>query len=66
MTRKDILKKTRIQLDEQCQPEGRTFRTGGTRIPDKENEPSGQKRRREEETGWQKQMYNQFMKGADR
>lgn len=42
------------------------FRTGGTRIPDKENEPSGQKRRREEETGWKKQMYNKFMKGAGR
>lgn len=38
----------------------------GTRIPDKENEPSGQKRRREEETGWKKQMYNKFMKGAGR
>lgn len=42
--------------------------TGGTRIPDKENEPSGQKRRRNgmEETGWKKQMYNKFMKGAGR
>lgn len=44
----------------------RCIRRGGTRIPDKENEPSGQKRRREEETGWKKQMYNKFMKGAGR
>lgn len=64
--KKRYSKEIRIQLDEQCQPEGRTFRTGGTRIPDKENEPSGQKRRREEETGWKKQMYNKFMKGAGR
>lgn len=32
MTRKDILKKIRIQLDEQRQPEGRAFGTGGSRI----------------------------------
>lgn len=32
MTRKDILKKYGFQLDEQCQPEGRTFGTGGSRI----------------------------------
>lgn len=63
MTRKDILKKhgfswtsnvnLKEELSEQAVPE---FLTKRMNLPV----------RREEETGWKKQMYNKFMKGAGR